>query len=216
MDYRALKELVRRGEGHQLEFKLKSAHPEKIIREVVAFANSDGGLLLIGVGDDKSIPGLKYADEDEYLLCRAIDKHCFPHIQYAVDRVALPDEREVLVFSVPRSVGRPHYVVPDLNLPDDKKAYIRVADQSLQASREMREILKGERLARDVRFCYGEKEAALMHHLGQHDSITVEGFAAIANIPRKIASRTLVLLVLANVLRVQPGEMLDRYISRVV
>jgi predicted HTH transcriptional regulator len=49
--------LVRKGEGATLEFKLKSNHPEKIVREVVAFANSQGGLLLIGVGDDKSIPG---------------------------------------------------------------------------------------------------------------------------------------------------------------
>jgi predicted HTH transcriptional regulator len=55
-DYKALKALVRQGEGMHLEFKLKAAHPEKIVREIVAFANAQGGLLLVGVGDDKSIP----------------------------------------------------------------------------------------------------------------------------------------------------------------
>ena len=216
MDYRALKELVRQGEGSQLEFKLKANHPEKIIREVVAFANTNGGLLLIGVGDDKTIPGLKYADEDEYLLVRALEKFCFPAISYSIERIPLYGERDVLVFKVPRSPGRPHYVVPDPTKPDEKKAYVRVADKSVQASKEVREILKGERVARDVRFTYGDKERTLMRHLGENDSITVDRFASLAGIPRKIASRTLVLLVLANVLEIHPDEMVDHYKSRAV
>ena len=78
MDYQELKNLVRRGESSSLEFKLKTNHPEKIIKGVVAFANTNGGIMLIGVGDDKKIPGLKYADEDEYLLVRATSIHNEP------------------------------------------------------------------------------------------------------------------------------------------
>jgi predicted HTH transcriptional regulator len=44
MDLKELKTLVKRGEGANLEFKLKASHPEKIVREVVAFANTDGGI----------------------------------------------------------------------------------------------------------------------------------------------------------------------------
>jgi predicted HTH transcriptional regulator len=214
MDQKTLQYLVRQGEGTHLEFKQKTNHPEKIIRELVAFANTGGGLLLIGVADDKSIPGLKYADEDIYLLERAIRNHCFPAIPYSVERIMLPNEREVLLIRVPKSPDRPHYVVPNLNQPDDKKAYVRVADRSVQASREMREIMKGERTDRGIRFTYGDKERVLMQHLGQHQTITVDVFANTANIPRKIASRTLVLLVLANVLDVHPDEVTDRYTSR--
>ncbi len=214
MDYRALKDLVRRGEGQQIEFKLKVNHPDKIVREVVAFANTDGGLLLVGVNDDLSIPGLKYADEDLYLLERAIQKFCFPAIPYTLERIQLYDEREVLVFRIQPSPSRPHYVVLDSEKPDEKKAYVRVADKSVQASKEVREILKGERTERSVRFTYGDKERVLMQHLSQHQTITVDLFASIANVPRKIASRTLVLLVLANVLQVHPNEMVDRFTSR--
>ncbi len=71
-DLKSLKALVRQGEGMHLEFKLKATHPEKIVREIVAFANAEGGLLLVGVGDDRSVPGVKFADEDEYILTRAI------------------------------------------------------------------------------------------------------------------------------------------------
>ena len=57
-----LKRLALEGEGLQLEFKRKASHPEKIVRELIAFANTEGGTLLIGVDDDGSIPGLKYPD----------------------------------------------------------------------------------------------------------------------------------------------------------
>ncbi|WP_338877139.1 ATP-binding protein [Spirosoma sp. SC4-14] len=214
MDYQALKNLVRRGEGSNLEFKLKTNHPEKIIRGVVAFANTTGGILLIGVGDDKKIVGLKYADEDEYLLVRAINKYCFPRISYTIERVQLYDEREVLVIRVPPSPTRPHYIIPDPDDPENKKAYVRVADKSVQASREVREILKGEQAERNIRFTYGDKEHKLMQHLGEHNSITVDLFASIAGISRRIASRTLVLLVLANVLEIHPSDVVDRYTTR--
>jgi predicted HTH transcriptional regulator len=216
MDYQALKNLVRRGEGSNLEFKLKTNHPEKIIKGVVAFANTNGGIMLIGVDDDKRIIGLKYADEDEYLLVRAIHKYCFPRISYTIDRIQLPDEREVLVIRVPPSLDRPHYIVPDPAEPDVKKVYVRVADKSVQASREVREIMKGSQADRNIRFSYGEKEKKLMQHLGEHNSITVDLFASIAGVSRKIASRTLVLLVLANVLEVHPSDVVDQYTTRVL
>ena len=217
MDYQALKNLVRRGESSSLEFKLKTNHPEKIIRGVVAFANTYGGIMLIGVADDKRITGLKYADEDEYLLERAINKFCFPRISYTIERVQLQDEREVLVIRVPRSPTRPHCIIADpINNPDDKKVYVRVADKSVQASREVREILKGEQAERDIRFTYGEKERRLMQHLGEHNSITVDLFASIAGVSRRIASRTLVLLVLANVLMIHPSDVMDQYTTRPV
>ena len=51
MTFTELKQLVRRGEGQYLEFKKKADHPDKIVREMVAFANSGGGELLLGVDD---------------------------------------------------------------------------------------------------------------------------------------------------------------------
>ena len=232
MDYHALRDLVRQGEGKRLEFKLKTNHPEKIVREIVAFANSDGGQLLIGIADDRSIMGLKYVDEDEYILTRAIEKYCSPEIEYTIERIPITDERDVLLLNIPPSKGRPHYVLqePDPNKQNStlaapkkwhksapqnnrpiKKAYIRIADKSVQASWEMREILRRGREDRNIHFRYGDKERKLMQHLDQHKSITVEAFAALANIPRNLASKTLIILVLANVLRVHPDEMVDKF-----
>lgn len=235
MDYKTLRELVRQGEGKHIEFKLKTNHPEKIVREIVAFANSGGGYLFIGVGDDRSIKGLKYADEDEYLLVRAIEKYCSPGIEYEIERIPIGEERDVLVFTILPSPKRPHYVLqpaeatvatakPSPKTPPQKshknassstnlvkKTYIRVADRSIQASWEMREILRRQDDDRNVKFQYGDKERKLMQHLDQHQSVTVADFASVAGISRNIASKTLVLLVLANVLDVHPDETVDRF-----
>jgi predicted HTH transcriptional regulator len=230
MDYKTLKELVRQGEGKHLEFKLKTNHPEKIVREIVAFANTDGGKLLIGIGDDRSIKGLKYADEDEYILVKAIEKYCSPNIDYSIDRVHVGDEYEVLVFTIKPSKDQTHYVYQDNvttpsttlyaipnkaispELKPTKRTYIRVADKSIQASKEMREILRRGRQGRDIQFVYGEKEQKLVQYLGENTNITVESFATVANISRRIASKTLIMLVLANVLKVLPDEMTDKFV----
>lgn len=203
-----LKELVKKGEGEHLEFKLKSNHPEKIVREVVAFANSGGGKLLVGVGDDKTIKGLKDAEEDEYTLSRAIDKYIYPKISFKKERVAITPDRDVLVLTIPRSVDKPHYVVDDTGA---KQAYIRVEDKSIQASREMKEIMRRGRGERDVSFQYGEKEEKLMKLLVEKESVTVDLFATVAGIPRKMASNTLVVMVLARILEVHPHEMIDKF-----
>lgn len=212
IDLRELKELVRHGENKYVEFKLKTTHPEKIVREMVAFANTDGGRLIVGVADDKSLKGLKFPDEDEFILQRAIEKYIYPAIDYTLDRLIVEGEREVLIYTIPKSPFKPHYVDLD-GVLENRRAYVRVADRSVQASREMREILKGERKGLNIRFQYGEKEKTLMKYLADNQQITVETYASIANISRKIASRTLVVLVLANVLKVKPHEIQDYFVA---
>ncbi len=212
IDLRELKELVRHGENKYVEFKLKTTHPEKIVREMVAFANTDGGRLIVGVADDKILKGLKFPDEDEFILQRAIEKYIYPAIDYSLHRLTVEGEREVLIYTIPKSPFKPHYVDLD-GVLENRRAYVRVADRSVQASREMREILKGERKGLNIRFQYGEKEKTLMKYLADNQQITVETYATIANISRKIASRTLVVLVLANVLKVQPHEMQDFFMA---
>lgn len=208
MELRLLKELVKKGEGEHVEFKLKSNHPEKIVREVVAFANTGGGKLFVGIGDDKSIKGLKDVEEDDYTLSKAIDKYIFPKINYKKETIPVTHDRDVLVLTIPRSIDKPHYVIDDTG---NRQAYIRVEDKSIQASREMKEIMRRGRGERDVRFQYGEKEKQLMKLLDEKESVTVDLFAAFAGIPRKIASNTLVVMVLARILEVHPHEMLDRF-----
>ncbi len=60
-----------------MAFKRKATHPEKILREIIAFANTEGGTLLVGVDDDKSIPGVKHPEDESYVIKRELKK-CKP------------------------------------------------------------------------------------------------------------------------------------------
>jgi predicted HTH transcriptional regulator len=211
MDYNWLKDLVKNGENNTIEFKLKANHPEKIVREIVAFANTDGGKLIIGVDDNRQIKGLKFAEDEEFILVRAIEKNCFPPINYVLKNVILNDMREVLVFEIPKSANKPHYVQLALNSLE-KTAYVRVKDKSIQASKEVRKYLKGNDTNKNFQFTFGEKEKKLMKYLDENNSITIQDFSKIANIPIWLASKTLVLLALAHVVKIIPGEVMDTFI----
>ena len=212
MDYGRLKELVKSGENITVEFKLKANHPEKIIKEIVAFANTEGGRLIIGVDDDGQMKGLKFSEEEEFTLVRAIEKQCSPPISYSINYVILPNFREVLIFDIPKSVNRPHYVQLNPNKAE-KIAYVRVNDKSLQASKEVRKYIRGNSNLQNLQFPFGDKEATLMKYLDLHKNITVNDYSKIAKIPLWVASKTLVLLSLANILKIIPGETTDTFIQ---
>src|SRR5277367_6336842 len=84
-----LQRLVAEGEGHQLEFKRKASHPEKIVREMIAFANTEGGTILIGVDDNGSLAGVKYPDEELLSVREALQKHVRQSLVYHDSLIAL-------------------------------------------------------------------------------------------------------------------------------
>ena len=211
LELRDLKRLVRDGEGIQLEFKLKTTHPDKIMREVVAFANTSGGTLLLGVADNGDLSGLKFPDEDSFVMEKGFARYIFPRVYYTKEEVMLENGRPVLAYHIKKSVDTLVYYNPT-GKDEDRKVYVRNADRSIQASREVREILKERLKEKSYRFRYGEKENLLMKYLDQNQTITLSEFAKIAGISLKQASKTLVLLVLARVLRVFANEMEDKYL----
>jgi predicted HTH transcriptional regulator len=211
LDLRNLKHLVRHGEGQRLEFKMKVKFPEKIIKELVAFANSEGGHLFVGVSDEGQIEGSKFVEEDQFLLERAIDAYCFPAFTYNVYRIPLENGRAVLVYHVFESVDKPHFV--QLESDSNPVCYVRVKDRTVKASREMKQILRRENDA-GLTFAYGDSEKWLMEYLRENEVITLVDFALKSGLPLWLASRKLVLLVLGRVLRIEPGEQHDMYYLR--
>jgi hypothetical protein len=211
LDIRNLNHLVRHGEGQRLEFKMKVKFPEKIVKELVAFANSDGGHLFVGVSDDGQIEGSKFVDEDQFLLEKAIESYCFPAFDYHVYRIPLANGRAVLVYQVFESVGKPHYV--QLETDANPVCYVRVKDRTIKASKEMKQILRREH-EEGLSFAYGDTERWLMEYLRTHEQISLAEFALQCKLPSWLASRKLVLLVLSRVLRIEPGENQDHYSLR--
>jgi predicted HTH transcriptional regulator len=209
LDVRNLKNLVRHGEGLRLEFKMKVKYPEKIVKELVAFANTEGGHLFVGVSDAGVIEGVKFAEEEQFLLERAIEKYCFPAFTYRAYRIRLDNGREVLVYQVYESVDKPHFV--QLETDPHPICYVRVKDRTIQSSKEMKQILRREN-EEGISFAYGDIERFLLDYVREKGKITLLELAQEAKIPTWLASRKLVLLVLTRVLKIEPGESFDTYI----
>jgi predicted HTH transcriptional regulator len=201
-----LRKLVLTGEGSRLEFKRKATYPEKIVREMIAFANADGGTLLLGIGDDKSIPGLKYPEGESHVVHEALKK-CLPPIPVKETFIPIGNSRTVIKYDVARSARKPHFLVNGTA----RESYIRVNDQSIRASREMREIVRRAQLKKDIRFHYGEHEKFLMQYLEENEAITLNKFVELRGVKRFYASKKLILLVLADVLKITPHEKGDLY-----
>jgi len=204
---KALRKLIANGEGQRLEFKRKASHPEKIVREMIAFANSHGGTLLLGVGDDKTIPGLKYPEDESYVIHQALKK-CFPPLTVVETFIAVGEGHVVIQYEIDESKRKPHALISSGQF---KESFVRVNDQSIKASREMREIIRRAQHQKDIRFYYSDYETLLMKYLDEHKTITLKKFIEVTGLNRFKASKKLILLVLANVLRITPHEKGDLY-----
>src|SRR5690606_5434192 len=128
MTLQEVMQLARQGEGLHAEFKKKATHPEKIVREIIALANTRGGYLFIGVDDDGTVSGQRYIEEEVYVMDRAISELVFPSLVFSRTIIPLTPKKGVAVYKIDRSESRPHFLFEDKK----KKAFVRVEDRSIQ------------------------------------------------------------------------------------
>ena len=77
--------LIEQGEHQQLDFKFEVSDSKKIARTLSAFANTDGGRLLIGVKDNGNISGVR--SEEEYYMIEAASKmYTQPEVPFEATR----------------------------------------------------------------------------------------------------------------------------------
>lgn len=205
MDLVDLKRLVRAGEGDQLEFKRKANHPEKLAREVIAFANTRGGILLVGVDDDTTIYGNKHVEGDIFALTKFFADRCTPKLPIRLEKIPVTARHTVLAIHVKESNRKPHFLKPET--PGEKKyAFVRVADMSVAASREMIQILRHQHTGRGVSLQVGEAEQKLLQHLEEHPKITLDNARQLLKTSKRAASTKLILLARAGILAIHPTE----------
>ena len=96
----ALKAIIRTGETYQIEFK-RSVNSD-ISREVVAFANSSGGQILVGIDDDGTVPGVSITNELKGRV-QSIARDCDPPVNVELEALT-----NVLIIHVPEGTNKPY------------------------------------------------------------------------------------------------------------
>lgn len=140
-DKKYLLNLISQGEHSQQDFKYKVQDAVKLAKSVSAFANTDGGRLLIGVRDDGNISGVK-SEEEIYMMHAAAYKYCKPESKIGFETFHA-DGRTVVIATIPPASRKPVYAIDD----DGKRvAYIRIADENIVASPVHLEIWRQEQM----------------------------------------------------------------------
>jgi predicted HTH transcriptional regulator len=196
-----IRDLIARGENQHLDFKFEISDARKIARTLSAFANSDGGKLLIGVKDNGVISGIR-TDEEEYMIESAAHLYCKPAVDYNLKKWNV-DGRWVLEATIRKSLKRPHYAK---DIDGNWIAFVRVADQNLQANRVLLKVWNNRNNKKGTLLKYGNEEKSLITYLEKNPYITLSKFTKIAHTSRHIAETILVKMISLNVIDVQVTE----------
>ena len=191
-----IKDLISQGEHQQLDFKFEISDSKKIARNLVAFANTDGGKLLVGVKDNGAIAGVR-SEEEYFMVEAAASMYCRPEVHFNTHEWHV-DGKLVLEIGVSRSELKPHFA-PDKD--GNWKVFVRVGDQNLMANKVLLQVWKYRKSGKSVKIRYREQEALLLHLLQENGSITLSQFCRQAKIPTYIAEKILVNFILLDIIK---------------
>ena len=201
-----LKKLIAGGENQQLDFKYCVSDSRKIARTLAAFANSDGGRILIGVRDNGSIAGIQ-SDEEIYMVDTAAQLFCRPEITFAIKQ-HVTEGKTVVEVVVAKGNRRPYQA------QDDKGrwlSYFRHDDQNLVANKVLLQVWRKEEKGRGVMVKFGKAENNLLNYLAKNGSITLSRFRRIAGISSHRAESILANFIIFRILVLNASEKGIRY-----
>jgi predicted HTH transcriptional regulator len=215
MKRRDLIDLIEGGENLICEFKRKFSSPEKIAKEMIAFANTKGGYVLFGIDDNKSVHGVESEKEETELIKDAALNYCEPPLEINIEYMELYG-REIVIAEIPESETKPHRLQDYQKNFDINKAVvmIRVADKSIQASKEMIRIMRAQSGNMQLKkYTLGPNERTVFEYLHKNEKISVKELSSLINISERRASRTLVKLVRANLLMIHTKDNGEEYFT---
>ena len=175
-----LHHLIAQGEHQQQDFKYDISDARKIARTLSAFANTDGGRLLIGVKDNGKIAGVR-SDEEIYMVEAAAALYCVPPVEchMSVHRV---EGRGVVIAEVERSEKLPVRA----RLDDDSLcAFMRIADENIVASPVQMALWREAGRDYGTLMSFTEREQSLLRLLTEaSEPLTLNRFARLGRLPR--------------------------------
>lgn len=129
MDLTELRERIARWENLHTEFKQRLVHSDDLAASIVAFANTDGGQLILGVSESREIVGVEDPDRVTRDVDNAATNNCEPPITVIQETLQPEAGRTVVVVNVPKGDMRPYRTNRGV-------FYVRTSSGRRQASRE--------------------------------------------------------------------------------
>jgi predicted HTH transcriptional regulator len=204
-----LQQRIAEGEHQTLDFKYAVNDARKIAITLCAFANTDGGTLLIGVKDNGSIAGARL-QEEEHMIQAAATMYSKPPIEYSTQGWKAGD-RYVLEVIIPSSRYRPHQAVDEAG---EWKAYLRKHDQNFPAPGVLMQFWKSEHTPMTERYFHTEKEKRLFEALSHKEGYTVSQLSKVSRIPRPIVTTLLARFMRWDLVTLEFDQNIARFRSK--
>jgi predicted HTH transcriptional regulator len=196
-----LYKLIQQGEHQQQDFKFCINDSKKIAKSLVAFANTDGGRLLVGVKDNGNIAGVR-SDEEFYMVEGAATIYSNPKIKFT-SRQWMVEGKTVLEVDIDPSDEKPHFAKDENG---KWIAYFRKNDENIMANRILIEVWKKEKSPRGIYVTYSNSEKFLVDFLVFNETITLSKFIRLAIINRQKAIDILSSFVLMKIIKMDCSE----------
>jgi len=180
---RYLYKLIEQGEHDQQDFKYCINDSKKIAKSLVAFANTSGGRLLIGVKDNGKIAGIS-SDEEFYMIESAAKIYSKPAIDFTTKQWQI-EGKTVLEIGIEPGRDKPYFAKDETG---KWLAYIRIKDENFLAHRIQIEAWEKEKSPKGICFTYSDSERLLINYLEIHSSISLSKFMRVGQLSRKEAS----------------------------
>ena len=189
-DEKYIRDLIAEGEHQQQDFKFEISDARKIAKTLVAFANTEGGRLLIGVKDNGKISGIK-SEEEYYMIDGAASIYCKPEIPFiSFHRVA--EGKNILEVIIKPSEEKPHYARDEENR---WLAYHRVNDQNFLADYIQLQVWKREKRDLGTFIEYSENEKKILGILRNEELTDIATLRERTAIRKKTLQQILINLV---------------------
>ena len=178
--------LIAEGEHQQQDFKFEISDARKIAKTLSAFANTDGGRLLIGVKDNGKIAGVR-SEEEKYMIEAAAQLYCVPEVEYTM-QTYIVEGRQVLVVTIEETLHKPVYAKDKTGKP---LAYLRIKDENILATPIHLRVWQQSDNPRGELIRYTEREQILLDQLEHGTLLSLNRYCRQTGISRRAAEHLL-------------------------
>jgi predicted HTH transcriptional regulator len=210
MTEKQLIEILKQKESTTLEFKSRIESPYKIARTLVAFANTSGGRLIVGVNDDKSIKGCSEIEEMSKIVHAATDLVA-PPIDVAYSSVLVDGKYKVLIVNIEEANNKPHEAIDERAL---RSVYVRANDETTPVTKEMSQIMLKSDKEIDKQLLAQPNVKYLMTYLKKNNKITAKEYAKLVNISDYRATKLLEALTYESILLMLAKQKPTQFVLR--
>lgn len=193
-------QLLDQGEGQQVEFDKVIPSPDDIAREYVAFANSDGGHLILGIDDkNKHLMGIDIEENSLDKLMKVGQEKCVPAINPSIE-IMERSGKKIISIAINEGDEKPYRT--------DEICYIRDGNISRPAREKEEEEIKSPWAGKDL----NKRQKRALQFITEHGAITNREYREAFNVSHKTAHIEMTLLTEKKLVEAQGAGRNTHYV----